>query len=277
MFTVSIIIPTYNRCQLLRRALLSVYKQQVQRVDEVIVVDDGSTDDTRKMLGKEFPDVKYTFQENAGVSAARNLGVRQAKGRWLAFLDSDDEWLPDKLEKQLASLEYNPDMRVCHSDEIWKRNGVRVNAMNKHNKKGGWIFQHCLPLCAMSPSSVIIHRSVFAQVGLFDITLPACEDYDLWLRITARYQVLFIEQPLIVKYGGHDDQLSRKYWGMDRFRIAALEKILVEGFLAIDDQRAARQMLIKKLSIYLQGAKKRNKREEIFAYQQLLDRYTDNQ
>jgi glycosyltransferase involved in cell wall biosynthesis len=276
VFTVSVIIPTYNRCQLLRRALLSIYKQKIQ-VDEVIVIDDGSTDDTRKMLGKEFPDVKYTFQENAGVSAARNMGVRQAKGEWLAFLDSDDEWLPDKLEKQLESLENNPDMRICHSDEIWKRNGVRVNPMNKHNKKGGWIFQHCLPLCAMSPSSIIIHCSVFAQVGLFDLALPACEDYDLWLRITARYPVLFIDHPLIVKYGGHEDQLSCKYWGMDRFRIAALEKILVDDFLAIADQRAATQMLIKKASIYLQGAEKRNKREEVVIYQQLLDRYASSQ
>ena len=273
MLTVSVIIPTHNRCQLLRRALLSVYKQTVQ-ADEIIVIDDGSTDGTREMLGKEFPDIKYTFQENAGVSSARNLGVRQAKGDWLAFLDSDDEWLPDKLEKQLASLENNPEMRICHSDEIWKRDGVRVNAMNKHNKKGGWIFQYCLPLCAMSPSSIIIHRSVFAQVGLFDIALPACEDYDLWLRITARYPVLFIDQPLIVKYGGHDDQLSSKYWGMDRFRIAALEKILVEDCLAIEDQRAAALMLIKKVSIYLQGAKKRNKQEEVVVYQQLLDRYS---
>ena len=273
MLTVSVIIPTHNRCQLLRRALLSVYKQTIQ-AEEIIVIDDGSTDGTEEMLGKEFPDVKYTFQENAGVSAARNLGIRQAKGEWLAFLDSDDEWLPEKLEKQLASLENNPEMRICHSDEIWKRDGVRVNAMNKHNKKGGWIFQHCLPLCAMSPSSIIIHRSIFAQVGLFDIALPACEDYDLWLRITARYPVLFIDQPLIVKYGGHDDQLSSKYWGMDRFRIAALEKILVEDCLAIEDQRAAALMLIKKVSIYLQGAKKRNKQEEVVVYQQLLDRYS---
>ena len=276
MFTVSVIIPAYNRCQLLRRALLSVYKQTVQ-AEEIIVIDDGSTDGTEEMLGKEFPDVKYTFQENAGVSAARNLGIRQAKGEWLAFLDSDDEWLPEKLEKQLASLENNPEMRICHSDEIWKRDGVRVNAMNKHNKKGGWIFQHCLPLCAMSPSSIIIHRSIFAQVGLFDIALPACEDYDLWLRITARYPVLFIDQPLIVKYGGHDDQLSSKYWGMDRFRIVALEKILVEDCLAIEDQRAAALMLIKKVSIYLQGAKKRNKQEEVVVYQQLLDRYSCRQ
>ena len=202
MFTVSVIIPTYNRCQLLRRALLSIYKQTVQ-ADEIIIIDDGSTDSTRKMLGKEFPEVKYTFQENTGVSAARNMGVRQAIGEWFAFLYSDDEWLPNKLEKQLESLEKNPDMRICNSDEIWKRNGVRVNPKNKHNKKGGWIFQHCLPLCAMSPSSIIIHCSVFAQVGLFDLALPACEDYDLWLRITARYPVLFIDHPLIVKYGGH--------------------------------------------------------------------------
>ncbi len=164
-------------------------------------------------------------------------------------------------------------MRVCHTDEIWIRNGRRVNARKKHGKKGGWIFQHCLPLCAMSPSSIMIHRDVFTALGGFDERLPACEDYDLWLRITARYPVLFIRQPLIEKYGGHDDQLSRKYWGMDRFRIRALEKILATDSLNADDHLAAVAMLREKAGIYLQGAIKRGKSAEIGYYRQLLKQY----
>ena len=110
--------------------------------------------------------------------------------------------------------------------------------MHKHAKAGGWIYTHCLPLCAISPSAVLIHRSIFDCVGLFNEQLPACEDYDLWLRICARFPVHFIPEPLIIKYGGHDDQLSRRYWGMDRFRIQALEDILASGVLTEEHRQA---------------------------------------
>jgi len=271
--SVSAIIPTYNRAPLLGRALDSVYAQ-TRPPDEIIVVDDGSSDSTRRMIADHFPQVHYLHQRNAGVSAARNYGIQAASGDWLAFLDSDDVWLPDKLAMQLARLDDNPDLTVCHSEEIWIRNGRRVNPGNKHRKAGGWIFQMCLPLCAISPSSVLIHHSVLAATGAFDETLPACEDYDLWLRVTSRYPVLFIDRPLIIKYGGHADQLSRAFWGMDRFRIEALEKILAEGHLTAEDERAARAMLLKKACIYLQGARKRNKQAEIAHYQALCHRYS---
>jgi len=180
-----------------------------------------------------------------------------------------------KLEKQMARLATKPDMKICHTEEIWIRHGRRVNAMKKHAKKGGWIFQHCLPLCAISPSSILLHRSVFERIGLFDQTLPACEDYDLWLRMTACFPVLFIEEALIVKYGGHADQLSRKFWGMDRFRIRALEKIIADSSLSHENRQAAIQMLIKKCRIYIKGAEKRGKNQEVNRYQQLLHRYVN--
>jgi hypothetical protein len=145
--------------------------------------------------------------------------------------------------------------------------------MKKHVKQGGWIFQHCLPLCAMSPSSIMIHRSVFDAVGDFDTTLPACEDYDLWLRITSRYPVAYIEEPQIIKYGGHDDQLSRQYWGMDRFRIQSLQRIIDSGRLQDHDRQAAIGMLVKKASIYLNGCKKRGKESEVALYTGLIERY----
>ena len=269
---VSLIIPTYNRCASLKRALHSVF-QQTTLPNEIIVVDDGSTDNTADVITTEFPQVRYISQTNKGVSAARNSGIQQAQGNWIALLDSDDTWLKDKLAAQISALSTAPDIKVCHTEEIWVRNGVRVNAMKKHKKSGGWIFNHCLPLCAMSPSSILINRSVFDDVGLFDESFPACEDYELWLRITARYPVLFLEQPLINKHGGHEDQLSHKYWGMDRFRIQALEKIIAQPYLSQDNKNDAIQMLLKKAKIFRNGALKRDKTESAQHYQQLLDKY----
>ncbi len=275
MSGITVIIPSHNRCALLMRALESIMKQTYPP-DQMIVIDDGSTDDTVDQVNKHFPDVELIKQSNHGVSHARNQGIRRASGEWLAFLDSDDEWLPDKLQIQMTALEQQPEFKVCHTEEIWVRNGVRVNPMKKHKKTGGWIFQQCLPLCAMSPSSVLIHRSVFAELGNFDEDLPACEDYDLWLRITARFPVIFIETPQIVKYGGHEDQLSQKYWGMDRFRIEALLKILRQNILKEADKRAATEMLLKKCRIFKQGALKRDKTEQADYYQNIIDRYSCN-
>lgn len=270
---VSIIVPTFNRSMLLKRALDSIYKQSYSDY-EIIVVDDGSTDETAQMISELYPDVNYIYQSNSGVSASRNKGLDNAKGEWLAFLDSDDEWLPEKLEKQIDELKSKSDYKVCHTEEVWVRNGVRVNQMKKHKKSGGWIFRQCLPICAMSPSSIVINRSVFDDIGEFDITLPACEDYDLWLRITVKYPVLFIEQPQIIKYGGHEDQLSKKYWGMDKFRIKALQKILSEECLTVENRQEAIAMLLKKCTIFQQGALKRGKVEEAQYYQQLTEQYS---
>ncbi len=270
---ISVIIPTHNRANLLRRSINSVLQQKTLPC-EIIVVDDGSTDYTGKMIASEFPDIIYFKQLQQGVSAARNKGIQLAKCPWLAFLDSDDEWLPNKLTLQQHAISQNPAAKLCHSDEIWVRNGQRVNPHQKHQKTGGWIFKHCLPLCAISPSSVLIHQSVFDVVGVFDENLPACEDYDLWLRITHQFPVLYINEPLLVKYGGHDDQLSRKHWGMDRFRITALVKLLENAQLQADDRKAACQTLIAKLQIFINGARKRNKEHEAHHYQQLLELYS---
>jgi len=261
---VTVVIPTFNRAELLARAIESVL---IQKLDlEIIVVDDGSTDHTEQLIGNNYPEVRYIKQSNQGVSAARNFAIKQASNEWIALLDSDDEWLPHKLVSQLAELK-KTNLKICHTQEIWIRNGVRVNQMNKHKKHGGQIFKHCLPLCAMSPSSIVIHKSVFDDVGLFDESLPACEDYDLWLRIAAFYKVAYIEEPCIRKYGGHEDQLSRQYWGMDRFRVIALEKLLNDphavACLDYDSKLATHNMLLKKLKILLKGAIKHDNQELI--------------
>jgi len=258
---ISVIIPTFNRAHLLPRSIDSLLSQTLS-AHSVVIVDDGSTDGTENLVSEKYPEITYLKQDNLGVSAARNAGIAATSDEWLAFLDSDDEWMPKKLQCQMEALSAEPEMMLCHTDEIWIRNGKHVNPMKKHDKHGGWIFGKCLPLCCVSPSSVIIHRSVFDEVGLFDESLPACEDYDLWLRVTARYPVLYLNEKLIVKYGGHNDQLSQKYWGMDRYRIRALEKILGTNILNEKDRLAAEDMLAQKVRIYTEGARKRGKLDE---------------
>ena len=259
---ISVIIPTYNRAHLLPRALDSILRQSCLP-NEIIVVDDGSTDDTSVLMTSVYPEIVFIQQSNTGVSCTRNVGIKRASGDWIAFLDSDDEWCPEKLEVQMNTLYKNPELKICHTNEIWIRNGTRVNPKKKHKKFGGWIFQKCLPLCCISPSSVIIHKSIFDEAGLFDDSLLVCEDYDLWLRITARNPVLYIEKPLLRKYGGHNDQLSRKYWGMDRFRIKSLEKIIYSKELSESDENAAKKMLTEKIHIFIQGAQKRGNKKEV--------------
>ncbi|MAX08173.1 MAG: glycosyl transferase [Gammaproteobacteria bacterium] len=270
--SISVIIPTYNRAYCLSRAIDSVLAQS-HPVEKICVIDDGSTDDTQQLLQSNYPQIHYIRQENKGVSAARNKGIRKIKSQWIAFLDSDDEWLPQKIEKQLFELTRQPMYKLIHCDEVWIRNGVRVNAMNKHKKSGGDIFESCLPLCVISPSASIIQRELLLEVGLFNESLPACEDYDLWLRICSSHPVLYVNEKLLRKYGGHEDQLSRQHWGMDRFRVDALDRIIREGVLQSDQAKAAREILINKCQILINGADKRGNQALVDKYQALLSMY----
>ncbi len=271
-FLISVVIPTYNRSETLKRTLASVLNQS-RPCDEIIVVDDGSNDNTQELLHTHYPQVNIVYQSNQGVSAARNNGIKQAKGNWLCLLDSDDSWQPDKLERQIEALSRNSEYKICHTNETWYRHGKLLNQQKKHEKRGGLIFQHCLPLCVISPSSVMIKKEIIDNVGLFDETLPACEDYDMWLRITCKYPVLFLDEALTNKFGGHDDQLSQKYWGMDRFRIVALEKRIESGDLNDIDRMAAIKMLQKKIAIFLKGAKKHGRNEYCEKFETLAKRY----
>ncbi len=270
MLKISVIIPTYNRASTLPRAIDSVLAQS-HAADEIIVVDDGSTDETIEIIGDQYPQIKLISQNNSGVSSARNTGIKNAIGNWICLLDSDDSWQDNKLEKQTEVIIDNPEYLICHTNENWYRDGKILNQGKKHEKRGGYnIFQHCLPLCAISPSSVMINKQVFDDVGLFDEDLPACEDYDMWLRICCKYPVLFIDEALTNKFGGHDDQLSRQHWGMDRFRIMALEKIIASNNLNKEDYQAATDMLIKKITIFLKGAEKHGKNEYCEKFEALL-------
>ncbi|MEM7376180.1 MAG: glycosyltransferase [Pseudomonadota bacterium] len=261
---VSVVVPTHNRRHTLEAALDSV-AAQTHTPHETIVVDDGSDDGTTAWLRAKRPKVITVQQANRGVSAARNRGIALATGDWIALLDSDDAWQPTKLAVQLAALRTAPDHRLCHTDEIWIRNGVRVNPKRRHAKHGGHIFRHCLPLCAISPSAALIHRSVFDDIGPFDEALPACEDYDYWLRLCSREPVLYVDQQLVIKSGGHADQLSRRYEAMDRFRIHALLNLLERAPLSSGDRAAALETLDAKLRVYGDGARKRGNTGELDA------------
>ncbi len=266
MMSISLIIPTFNRKSLLKRAVESALKGQ-KIPAEIIIVDDGSTDGTEEMIRQHFPFANYLFQPNQGPAAARNRGIQEAQGEWIAFLDSDDEWMPGKLAAQLEFFMQNPEYLICQTEEIWIRNGRRVNPMKKHKKYGGWIFEKCLPLCIVSPSAVIMHRTLLEEVGLFDESLPACEDYDLWLRVACRYPVGLIEKPYVTKYGGHADQRSHEFPAMDRFRIQSLIKILASNSLSPEQEKSTKTVLEEKMRIYIQGAVKRGKIDEAKIFQ----------
>ena len=270
---ISVVIPCFNRKNTLSRSIDSVINQ-THKPSEIIIVDDGSTDGTRDLIFKSYPDIKYFFQTKKGVSSARNKGIRESSSEWIAFLDSDDEWLPQKLEKQKNQLEKHPGIFISHTNEIWIRNGMRVNQMKKHQKYGGYIFDKCLDICRMSPSSVLIHNRVFEDVGVFDEKLQVCEDYDLWLRITSKYSVLFEKELLIIKYGGHKDQLSKVKEGIEQFRIQSLEKILTLNHLKKDQFILTKNMLIRKLLIYSKGLKKRNKFDELALFKKKILNWT---
>jgi glycosyltransferase involved in cell wall biosynthesis len=270
--SVSVIIPTYNRSSFIQEAVDSVLAQSY-RDFELIIVDDGSTDETSKILSRYKDQVSIIMTEHSGPSAARNAGIKTAQGEFIAFLDSDDLWLPEKLKLQMNFFHNNPDIFVCQTEETWIRNGVRVNPRKIHKKYSGLIFEHCLPLCIVSPSAVMIHKTVFNKVGLFDESMPACEDYDLWLRISPRYSIHLIETPQIIKRGGHEDQQSKRVAALDRFRIQALCKALESEYLSPGQWEKAIDVLKKKCGVYGNGCLKRGKTEEGEKILRLPDTY----
>ncbi|MDD5383161.1 MAG: glycosyltransferase family A protein [Candidatus Margulisbacteria bacterium] len=254
---VSVIIPTYDRPEFTREAVESVLAQSFQDF-EIIVVDDGSGSDHQNIRVSEDQRVRVFQRQHRGAAAARNFGVSVSAGKYIAFLDSDDLWEKKKLEKQLEYLRRGPEYKICYTGERWLRGGEHLNQMKKHQKYHGWIFDKCLPLCIISASSILMERQMLDELGGFDESLPVCEDYDLWLRLSLRYPIAFIDEQLIVKRGGHPDQLSRQYWGMDRFRVRALQKLLSLK-LSTGQKELVRQELMKKYNILASGALKRKR------------------
>ena len=261
---ITVVIPTYNRYELLKRAIGSVLVQ-TQPVSEIIVVDDGSTDSSSQ-IKRDFPSIIYIYQKNNGVSSARNLGIKKAKNEWIAFLDSDDTWHSKKIEEQTQFHLNNSDILMSYTDERWIRDDKEVKVPKKYAKVGGEIFEACLSYCIIAPSAVFMHKSLFEKYGYFDEELEVCEDYDLWLRTAFSEKIGLINKKLITKYAGHPEQLSFKYWGMDRFRTQSLEKLLQN---CQDKEKSVRvhQELLQKYMLLLQGARKYDKMADIEFYE----------
>lgn len=247
---VSIIIPVYNRSKLLERAVKSVQAQTFQSF-EILIVDDHSTEDLKTL----FP--KYHIPTTGvGVSAARNTGIRSTRSPFVALLDSDDEWLPTKLEKQMDYLHHHPDHSMVHTEEIWMRGEAQVQPKKKHQKSGDQLFERSTELCIISPSTVLFRRELLDSVGLFDEGFPVCEDFDLWLRILSEHDIGFLEEPLVIKHGGHADQLSFQYHSMDLWRLRALVKQLNNPKLTPKQREAVKTNLHRKGQILLKGFEK---------------------
>lgn len=273
--TISVIIPTFNRVHTLKRAIDSVLSQTCRDFD-LWIIDDGSTDETEDLV-KSFNSseiqIYYLKQENKGVSSARNMGIKRSQGEWIALLDSDDEWLPNRLQKQIELANNNPELPLIHGEEIWVRRGKRVNPKFIHKKFGGDIFERCLPLCLISPSASLIKRSLLEEVGGFDEDFTVCEDYDLWLKVTSLYPVGFIDDPIIIKHGGHEDQLSAKYFAMDYYRILAMDRIISIRELSDSHQLSVRNEIIKKATILLKGYLKHNNMENFDQVCKIAQKY----
>lgn len=272
---VTIIIPTYNRKSYLERAIESVLGQDYRQF-RIIVVDDGSTDSTADLI-RSIGDPKRVdyvkFSHSGFPGKVRNAGAAVATGKYLAFLDSDDLWKPEKLARQVVFFREHPDIRICHTREIWQRGQKIVFQAGQRHKRSGDIFPDALKKCIIGPSTVMMRRELFQEFGGFREDLEIAEDYELWLRITAKYSVGYIDKPLVIKRGGHSDQLSEKYGQIEIFRIKALLLNLEAGSFRGEHQELATRELVRKCRIYAAGCEKRGKREEARRYREIADRY----
>jgi len=274
MQQVSVIIPVYNRYTFLERAVTSVLGQSY-RDFELIIVDDGSdvSISGTTIAGCDPRISIIRLDQNCGVAAARNAGVKVSKGQWIAFLDSDDLWHRHKLQKQIRWLEIYREMAIMQTREIWIRNGIRVNPPRSHEKIQGDLFKQSLDRCMITPSSVILSRSLFDSSGGFNESLRACEDYDLWLRICCRHSVGLLDEYLLTRYGGHDDQLSGTAEQLDRYRVRSMLQLLETAELDPVQYQQAAATLVKKANILANGYYKRGNSELHERYQSIVTRY----
>jgi glycosyltransferase involved in cell wall biosynthesis len=269
---VSVIVPTFNRRAMAIEAVESVLAQRGAAF-ELIVVDDGSTDGTAGALHelRRACGVPFAIEpgQNRGPAAARNRGAASASAAMLAFLDSDDLWMPDKLARQIAFMREHPEYAISQCEEIWVRDGRRVNPGRRHRKRSGDIFIDSLRTCLISPSAVIMQAALLREMGGFDETMAAAEDYDLWLRILVGHDVGLLDVPLLTRRGGHGDQLSATVPAIDRFRILALTKLLADPLVAGARREAAASVLAQKCSIYAAGLARRSRADAARYYDQV--------
>ncbi|MES0488908.1 MAG: glycosyltransferase family 2 protein [Leptospirales bacterium] len=270
---VDVVIPTYERYDLTYEAVKSVLDQTYKHL-QIYIIEDGSN--VCCELKKEFQQDErihyFALGRNRGTSYARNFGAKKGKNPLLAFLDSDDLWLPDKLEKQIQYFKDNPEYKWLHTNEAWFRNGAPVKQKSMHRKQGGKFLEKLFQRCIISASSVLFRREFFETSGYFLPHLRIGEDYELWLRLNYLEPVGFLEENLTIKRAGEWDQLSA-ITEIDRYRVLALHRFYKKhenekGFLPFKE--SCRNEIIHKIEILLKGANKHNNTSRIKQYQDWL-------
>lgn len=265
---VSVIIPTYDRINLLQEAIASVHAQLYRPV-ELIVVDDGSTDGTVQRLRRQDGVSLLCIDHTGCPGAVRNAGIAAAAGDYLAFLDSDDLWMPDKLAMQMEALAADTDTPIIHCRERWLRNGRKVSQAGQHHQRSGRLFADAVRKCIIGPSTVLLRRAVLDNAGGFRDDLQIAEDYELWLRVTARYPVAYCDRELVIKRAGHGNQLSERYGHIERFRVEALAPLVEADHWQEPERSIARRELARKCVIHAAGARKRGHDVEAARYESL--------
>jgi len=217
---ISVVIPCFNARAYIAAAIRSVQAQDWPDL-EIIVVDDGSSDRSAELVMEMFPAVRLVRQTNSGVAAARNHGISEANGEWIAFLDADDFWLPGKLRAQMALLGAAPQARMSYTAwEVWTsldpaplqgyltELASRSSNLQLWTGASGWVYPQLLLDCVVWTSTVLAHRSIFTEVGMFDTALRIGEDWDLWLRASRVTQILRVPVPYAL-YRMHPASITR--------------------------------------------------------------------
>lgn len=266
---VSVIITNFNRDEELQKAVRSVLEQK-EVSTELIIVDDASTNPPVELYARlAQAGHKLLFSKSRqGPGPCRNWGASLAEGRYIALLDSDDYWLPTKLSLQLQSLKTSK-MRIGQVEEVWILNGTRINPPKVHRWEAGDLFQRSLKAVCISPSSVMLEKRLYQEHEGFDKEFFVCEDYELWLRITAKEKVDLVSQALTIKFGGHKDQLSRALPAMDRFRLLAMAKGL-NSQAFVNRYPLVQNEIYRKAEIVAKGALKRGFQEAIERCQHII-------
>jgi glycosyltransferase involved in cell wall biosynthesis len=222
--TISVIIPAYNRAREVGNAIDSALAQTLPPL-EVIVVDDGSTDETPEVLARYGDRIRIVRQENQGVAAARNAGIAVARGELLAFLDSDDVWLPRKSELQAARIDADPELGLVHCGVDFEGTGIRLDGME--GSVATEILRLDRSVIVAHGSGVMVPRRVAEEVGGFDPRMRVSEDWDFCYRVAARYRIAFVAEPLVL-HARHATGLQNDIGKMEHGMLLALEKAFTD-------------------------------------------------